>query len=83
MMNARQARATAWATNHKTQLDQFKKVCKMIEDAANKGEYMIMLNEQLYPKVEETLHENGYTTGLADITHNYIIYWGGEDADDD
>ena len=53
----------------------------MIEAAANNGEYMLILNEYIFPKVEEELHMNGYTTGYDNVTHNYIIYWGDNDAE--
>ena len=62
--------------------DQFNKISKMIEAAANNGEYMLILNEYIFPKVEKDLRANGYITRYDNITHNYIIYWGDNDAED-
>ena len=54
----------------------------MIEAAANNGEYMLILNEFIFPKVQESLRENNYTIGYDNLTRNYIIYWGDNDAED-
>lgn len=82
MLTANQAHAIAQASNNKTQYDQFNKICKMIEAAANNGEYMLILNEFIFPKVQESLRENNYTIGYDNLTRNYIIYWGDNDAED-
>ena len=81
VLTAKQARTLAQKSNHKSIFDQFNKIDKMIEAAANNGEYMLILNEYIFPKVEEELHMNGYTTGYDNVTHNYIIYWGDNDAE--
>ena len=82
MLTARQARALAWASNHKSIFDQFNKIGKMIEAAANNGEYMLVLREYIFPKVKEDLCANGYSIGYDDLTHNYVIYWSDSDAED-
>ena len=74
MLTAKQARALTWISNHKSVFDQFNKVSKMIEATANNGEYMLVLREYIFPKVEEDLRTNGYITRYDNITHNYIIY---------
>ena len=82
MLTAKQARALAWTSNHKTVLDQFNRIDEMIEAAANNGEYMLVLREDIFPKVREDLRTNGYSIGYDDLTHNYVVYWGDSDAED-
>lgn len=54
----------------------------MIEAAANNGEYMLVLREDIFPKVKEELYANGYSIGYDELTHNYVIYWSDNDAED-
>ena len=78
MLTARQARALAWASNHKSVFDQFNKIGKMIEAAANNGEYMLILREYIFPKVKEDLCVSGYTIRYDDL----IITTSKEDVND-
>lgn len=82
MLTAKQAYALAWVSNHKSVFDQFNKIGEMIEAAANNGEYMLVLREDIFPKVKEDLYANGYSIGYDDLSHNYVIYWSDNDAED-